>query len=377
LERTISPEERIRRAEEIYYRRRQNVLDVRMPSDKVKNGNEKRQFGLYKKMIIQILICVLIYLVFSFIKEANYLFSEDIIKKTKDFLNQDIDFAVISEQIGLFFENNKDFFEGENSQNQEQQNIQNNSEQTENNDDSQNSEVTDKNVESKEENKQETENGKDVDKEKENNQDAENGNEVENEKEDKQGAENEVDNEKEDNNKNSNEEKTAKNNQTTGIGGGSSNEEIQSTSENGSAKKTQMEIDAQYIKNNFNFSLPVKGTITSRYGKREASQIVSANHQGIDIGVEEGTTIISAMEGIVSKVSDEGEYGIHVKITNKDITTVYAHCSKILVKEGEKVKNKQKIALSGNTGKTTGPHLHFEIQRSGRTIDPEMILTWE
>ncbi len=54
--------------------------------------------------------------------------------------------------------------------------------------------------------------------------------------------------------------------------------------------------------------------------------------------------------------------------------TRYAHCSKIIVKEGEKVKQGDKIAEVGETGNTTGPHLHFEIRRDNRTIDPEYIL---
>ena len=54
--------------------------------------------------------------------------------------------------------------------------------------------------------------------------------------------------------------------------------------------------------------------------------------------------------------------------------TRYAHCSKITVKEGEKVKQGDKIAEVGETGNTTGPHLHFEIRRDNRTIDPEYIL---
>ena len=81
MEKTISPEERIRRAEEIYYRRKVKNNNVRMSSSQVKEENQKRQFSLYKKMILQILICILIYLIFSLIKEANYLFSEDIINE--------------------------------------------------------------------------------------------------------------------------------------------------------------------------------------------------------------------------------------------------------------------------------------------------------
>lgn len=137
-----------------------------------------------------------------------------------------------------------------------------------------------------------------------------------------------------------------------------------------------MELDAEYIKKNFKMQLPVKAKVTSSYGKREEDKIVSADHYGIDLGVVIGTTVVAAMEGKVTLVSNEGEYGTHVKIVNKDITTIYAHCSKILVKKGAKIKKGQKIALSGNTGKTTGPHLHFEIRRSTRTVDPALVLNF-
>ena len=85
MEKTISPEERIRRAEEIYYRRRENNNSVRMSSSQVKEENESRRISLYKKMVIQILTCILIYLVFSLIKEANYIFSADVMNKTKEY----------------------------------------------------------------------------------------------------------------------------------------------------------------------------------------------------------------------------------------------------------------------------------------------------
>ena len=122
--------------------------------------------------------------------------------------------------------------------------------------------------------------------------------------------------------------------------------------------------------------MPVKAKVTSAYGKRESDEIVSADHSGIDLGVVVGTTVLAAMEGTVTVVSNEGEYGTHVKIVNKDVTTIYAHCSKILVKKGAKIKKGQKIALSGNTGNTTGPHLHFEIRRDERTVNPALILNF-
>ena len=318
MERVLSQEERIRRAEEIYYRRKLNNSDVRMPSSQVRDQTEKRQFSLYRKMAIQVLLCILIYLVFSLIKEANYLFSESIINKTKEFLNYDINFEVISSNINELWKKNKDKF-----------NIFTNDEQP-------NTENT---------NNQETDTET-------TNEEAQN-----NESEQNTNAEN----------------NTNENNETTGIGGSSTTDDNQVDE---TTKKSQMELDAEYIKNNFSMKLPVKAKVTSGYGKREADEIVSADHYGIDLGVVVGTTVVSAMEGTVTLVSDEGEYGTHVKIVNKDVTTIYAHCSKILVKKGEKVTKGQKIALSGNTGKTTGPHLHFEIRRGERSVDPALVLNF-
>lgn len=316
MERTLSQEERIRRAEEIYYRRKLNNSDVRMPSSQVRDKTEKRKFSLYRKMAIQILLCVLIYLVFSLIKEANYLFSENVISKTKEFLSQDINFEVISSRVNEFWQNNKDKFSI----------FTNNEEQNVNNEHNTNVENINQNTENNEQNTE--------------------------------------------NNTSQNEQA---NNETTGIGGSSSTENNQ-VDEN--TKKSQMEIDAEYIKKNFELQLPVKAKVTSAYGKRESDEIVSADHSGIDLGVVVGTTVLAAMEGTVTVVSNEGEYGTHVKIVNKDVTTIYAHCSKILVKKGAKIKKGQKIALSGNTGNTTGPHLHFEIRRDERTVNPALILNF-
>ncbi|MCI9039548.1 MAG: M23 family metallopeptidase [Clostridia bacterium] len=336
MEKTISPEERIRRAEEIYYRRRENSNSVRMSSSQVKEGNETRRISLYKKMIIQILTCILIYLVFSLIKEANYIFSEDVINKTKEFLSTDINFEVIVGQVGQFFQNNQDKLDFLGSW------LKENNEQEEN----------------KQSENQNTENKENV--------------QTNNNQEQNTQEENKTEN-KEIENKVTNEAKGNTNNET-GIGGASNNETTVQTSSSGSSSKTQMQKDADYIKANFKLELPLKGPVTSRYGKREATEIVSENHYGIDLGVSEGTTVFAAMEGKVSLVSKEGEYGTHVKIVNKDITTIYAHCSKILVKQGATIKKGQKIALSGNTGRTTGPHLHFEIRRGNRTVDPELVL---
>lgn len=80
------------------------------------------------------------------------------------------------------------------------------------------------------------------------------------------------------------------------------------------------------------------------------------------------------MQGIVELVSSEGDYGKHIKIRCNNITTLYAHCSKIYVKEGQIVAQGERIAAVGSTGNSTGPHLHFEIRVNDRFVDPARII---
>ena len=104
MERTVSQEERIRRAEEIYNRRR-IANGVRVSSSSV-NRVEKKKVSLFKKMIMQLVICSVIYIIFYLIKNTNYIFSDDVINKTKEFLNYDINFGYIGQQITSFLEEN-------------------------------------------------------------------------------------------------------------------------------------------------------------------------------------------------------------------------------------------------------------------------------
>ncbi|MBR6033476.1 MAG: M23 family metallopeptidase [Clostridia bacterium] len=97
-------------------------------------------------------------------------------------------------------------------------------------------------------------------------------------------------------------------------------------------------------------------------------------HTGIDIAANTGTQFISAMSGTVVQVSSEGDYGNHVKIEQDDVITLYAHCNAIYVKEGEFVTQGQIIGEVGETGNATGPHLHFEIRKSDRYVDPDDVL---
>ncbi len=329
LERTISSEERIRRAEEIYNRRK-IANGVRVAGDSV-NRVETKKLSLFKKMFFQLVICAMIYVIFYLIKNGNYIFSQDVINKTKEFLSYDINFGQLQNQVSLFLNENK--FWGEN----EEGATSNVNEVTANS-------VTEENVENT-------------------NTAVNSNNEVD--------ASSKQDNKESDDNAN----KQENTNSVGGIGGAVTNEIIEDNDEEKSdTKKSQSELDIEYIKENYSFILPVTGTVTSRYGAREETEVVSANHAGIDIGANTGTPIYAAMDGTVTVSSEEGEYGKHIDIENGEVLTRYAHCSKLLVKEGQKVKQGDKIAEVGSTGNSTGPHLHFEIRRENRTVNPEKII---
>lgn len=113
---------------------------------------------------------------------------------------------------------------------------------------------------------------------------------------------------------------------------------------------------------------PVKGgVLTSRFGTRNGK-----NHHGIDIGARRGTPIRAAKEGTV-KFSGWGPTGYGLMIIIKhpgNLTTVYAHNSRNLVKKGSKVKRGQMIARVGKTGRATGPHVHFEVRNDAHPKNP-------
>ena len=137
------------------------------------------------------------------------------------------------------------------------------------------------------------------------------------------------------------------------------------------------QTDEEYIQKNFSFIKPVEGVVSSNFGTRDSDNaIVSKNHTGLDIAANTGTVIVAAMEGTVTVSSTTGDYGYHIKIVNQDITTLYGHCSKLYVKEGEVVTQGQQIAEVGSTGKSTGPHLHFEIMRGSKYINPREIVEY-
>lgn len=98
-------------------------------------------------------------------------------------------------------------------------------------------------------------------------------------------------------------------------------------------------------------------------------------HPGIDVAVPEGTEIRAAGAGSVVEVGESEEYGRFLRLSHADgYETLYAHASKVLVAKGRTVAAGTAIALSGNTGRSTAPHLHFEVRHAGATIDPLQLI---
>ncbi len=117
---------------------------------------------------------------------------------------------------------------------------------------------------------------------------------------------------------------------------------------------------------------PLWGRLSSGFGRRKAPKRgASTFHKGIDIAVPIGTAVMASCGGTVSRAGWGSGYGYCVYIDHPDgKSTRYGHLSKVLVKAGQKVSQGQKIALSGNTGVSTGPHLHFEILVGGSQVNP-------
>lgn len=284
MERLMSVEEKIRRAEEIYQRRRQEET---RPIAKV-SVNEKKDIKLLKKMMIQILICVAIYWIIYSVQNNQYVFSEDFIRKANEILSYDTNFVELYEMV--------------------------------------------KNQWIKPEEKE-------IKKEQEGEQEKEQERELENNGEAIGGA--------------------------PPVANGVLAEQ----------NLTQEEVDIQNIKNTTSFIKPVEGVISSKYGRRDsATGNVPKNHTGTDIATNLGTKIRAATDGEVVLASNEGDYGNHLKVQIGEVSIIYAHCNCLYVKQGDRIVQGQEIAEVGTTGNSTGPHLHFEIRISERTIDPQSIL---
>lgn len=309
MERLISDEERIRRAEDILERRRNsNIRFSNDEDDKQKNSSRGT------RLCLQILVCLCIYCGFYYLKNSQNENFRNVIGTIKNTLEYDVNFKQIYDNMCIEVQ---------------KFNLKIKNPADENNEEEIN-EVVQENIESEEENKS-----------------------------------------PEDTNINAEEQN--KENENLGIGG-ESDEAIASEP---ISYELQMQMDAEYIKQKLNLINPLEdGVVTSKFGSREASSVVSANHKGIDLGAATGSVIVAAADGKVIEASSEGDFGIHLKIENEDVVLIYGHCSEILVKEGDYICKGQEIAKVGATGKATGPHLHFEVRRDSRAVDPQMILNF-
>ncbi|MBM3308603.1 MAG: peptidoglycan DD-metalloendopeptidase family protein [Candidatus Eisenbacteria bacterium] len=126
----------------------------------------------------------------------------------------------------------------------------------------------------------------------------------------------------------------------------------------------------------FRLVWPVHGRISGRYGHRFHPIFHRRMmHTGLDIAARHGTPIAAAMDGRVTFAGTKGGYGRTIIVEHPNgYETLYGHCSKILVKRGERVRKGQTIGRVGNTGYSTGPHLHFEVKRNGKRVNPESVL---
>lgn len=139
----------------------------------------------------------------------------------------------------------------------------------------------------------------------------------------------------------------------------------------------KLDIDTTEAISNINgikvATLPISGTISSRYGA--VSSIRSSAHTGLDIAASIGTPIKVVADGTVISATYSGSYGNLVKVDHGNgVETWYAHTSKMYVTAGKEVKAGDVIATVGNTGNSTGPHLHLEVRINGQHINPQKYL---
>lgn len=131
--------------------------------------------------------------------------------------------------------------------------------------------------------------------------------------------------------------------------------------------------DAKQVVRSFPIVHPAPGkAISSKFGNRKDPILGrSAFHAGLDFRTPTGTPIRSAANGKVTKAGRQGGYGKLVEVEHANgLTTRYAHLSKIYVKTGQKISAGTKVGAAGSTGRSTGPHLHYEIRSAGKPLNP-------
>jgi murein DD-endopeptidase MepM/ murein hydrolase activator NlpD len=117
---------------------------------------------------------------------------------------------------------------------------------------------------------------------------------------------------------------------------------------------------------------PVKGWVTSRFGRRQSPFTGRQEfHRGLDIATHAGTPIVAPADGLVTFAGPKGLMGTMITIEHGfGMVTRYGHIQKLIKKKGERVKRGETIALVGNTGRSTGPHLHYEVRLNGVAVNP-------
>ena len=138
------------------------------------------------------------------------------------------------------------------------------------------------------------------------------------------------------------------------------------------ARNISGSVPSKYTGGVFQWPAPASTIITSPYGYRIHPIFKTSKlHRGIDIGVGSGNNVVAAADGVVIRSTYNSSYGYYVSINHGGgLVTLYAHNSSLCVSEGQTVKRGQLVAISGNTGNSTGPHLHFEVMVNGQTTDP-------
>ncbi len=123
-------------------------------------------------------------------------------------------------------------------------------------------------------------------------------------------------------------------------------------------------------------SWPVRGVVNSEFGTRLSPWTKTAEfHSGLDIRAERGTSVQSPASGTVTLAGSHAEYGLTVILDHgNDIRSIYGHLSTIRVHAGQRVERGAELGLTGNTGRSSGPHLHYEILVKGQAVNPRAYL---
>ena len=156
-----------------------------------------------------------------------------------------------------------------------------------------------------------------------------------------------------------------------------------SRSERSPIKSERLQDDEQALLRSLDFYLlamevlpigsPVVGRLSSGFGYRTSPfSHQSSFHEGIDISLSRGGAVVATGAGVVKSVRYHSNYGWVIDVQHtQDIVTRYAHLTKAMVKVGQEVDRGQRIALSGSSGRSTGPHLHYEVLHNGRPKNPK------